>query len=73
MYDWQILELEALLRTGQSEPRRVQPLRPAAPTRPWRRHVAGWLIGLGLHLDAEASRAAIGRMDIAPRLNGSDA
>ncbi len=52
-----------------------QPIPPAAPSfgTVLRRRIARSLIGLGLRLDADASRAAIRSREAAPRLNGSDA
>ncbi len=73
---WSMIELElcAQAMASEREPRPLQPVPPAAPGF-WivrRRRLARKLIGLGLRLDADASRAALAK-DAAPRLNGSDA
>ncbi len=69
-------ELYAELRAAELAQRlRSQPVPPANSGR-WsvlRQQLAQRLVGLGLRLDAEASRAAVRSLEVAPRLNGSDA
>ncbi len=67
------LELYSSSLTPRREPERLDPVPPPRPSF-WtarRRRLARRLIGLGLRLDADASRAALSR-ETAPRLNGSD-
>jgi len=73
--NWMLFELEAQMRHTEAQRRRhlpqfaeAPPLWPAA-----RQGLAEALVGLGLRLDPEASRAAIRSADPTPRLNGSDA
>ncbi len=75
MEQWILLELYADLRAAELQQRRSEPSPPATPGlwTVWRRRLARRLIGLGLVLDAEASRAVIGSRETSPRLNGSDA
>jgi hypothetical protein len=73
MENWRLLELYAEARIAEQGRR---PQRPVPPDGPgfWarrRQRIAQTLVRLGVRLDAEASRAAIG--SFAPRLNGSDA
>ncbi len=68
-----LLELYVKLRERELQQRRY--VRPSAPAKPgaWRRRLARGLIALGLRLDADASRAALGRIETTPRLHASDA
>lgn len=73
---WSPIELELCARAMASE-REPQPLQPVPPPALgfWtvrRQRLARKLVGLGLRLDADASRAALAA-ETAPRLNGSDA
>ena len=75
MMDWRLFELEHMLR--QVERQRHWP-EPLAPPRPHvatlvRQRLARGLVSIGLLLDAEASRAAAGAIEVAPRLNGNHA
>ncbi len=69
-------ELYAQLRVAElAQQRRSQPV-PPPNSGLWsvlRQRLAQRLVGLGLRLDAEASRAAVRSLEVAPRLNGSDA
>jgi hypothetical protein len=71
-----LLELYAELRTAElNRQRRSQPL-PPPNSGLWsvlRQRLAQRLVALGLRLDADASRAAVRSLEVAPRLNGSDA
>ncbi len=70
-----LLGLYVELRKEELHRKARQPVPPAAPSL-WtvlRRRLARRLVGLGLRLDADASRAAIRSREAAPRLNGSDA
>ena len=71
-----LMELYAELRVAELAQRlRSQPL-PPPNSGGWtvlRQRLAQRLVGLGLRLDAEASRAAVHSLEVAPRLNGSDA
>jgi len=71
-----LFELYAELRAAELAQRpRSQPL-PPPNSGLWsvlRQRLAQRLVGLGLRLDAEASRAAVRSLEVAPRLNGSDA
>ena len=71
--DWKLLELYA--RARQDELYGEHDVQPESRTAPagWRKTLARQLIGLSLRLDADASRAAAGAGEPAPRLNGSDA
>ena len=75
MQPWTLLEILAQLRAAEPQQPRTEPLRPATARfwTVWRRRLAQGLIGLGLRLDADASRAAIGSIETSPWLNGSDA
>lgn len=76
MMNGTLLELYAQLRTADMhERRRSQPRPPRrpGPLSAWRGRAARGLVALGLRIDAEASRAAVGSAEAAPRLNGSDA
>jgi hypothetical protein len=73
---WSPLELELYARAlaPERERERCDPVPPAKPGF-WavrRRRLARRLVGLGLRLDADASRAVLGS-ETAPQLNGSDA
>ncbi len=75
MDHWTLLDTLARLREAELRQWRSEPVPPATPGLwiTWRRRLARRLVGLGLRLDAEASRALIGAAGITPRLNGSDA
>ena len=75
MDHWSVLDILARLREAELQQRRPEPVPPWTPSlwATWRRRLAQRLVGLGLRLDAEASRALIGSAGITPRLNGSDA
>lgn len=71
-----LMELYAELRVAELE--RQRPSQPLPPPnsglwRGLRQRLAQRLVSLGLRLDAEASRAAVRSLEVAPRLNGSDA
>jgi len=73
---WSMVELELydwsqVVERGHE---RADPVPPPKATfgTVWRRRLAQGLIGLGLRLDADASRAAL-RPETAAQLNGSDA
>ena len=74
LYNWTLAEIEMLLRQAELDrgPGRARPVPPTTPGS-WRSRPARGLVDLGLHLDAEATRAAMRSMETAPRLNGSDA
>ncbi len=70
-----LLDLYVELRREELHGNTRPPIPPAEPGL-WtvlRRRIARSLIGLGLRLDADASRAAIRSREAAPQLNGSDA
>jgi len=73
MIDWRLLELEHELRQIERRQRRLEPLPPGNPSlgARARERLAHGLVGLGLRLDAEASRAAVGSIDATTRLNGN--
>jgi hypothetical protein len=73
MESFGLVELYAKARTAEAELRPKQPVPPEGPGF-WARRRQGMaktLVRLGVRLDADASRAAIG--SFATRLNGSDA
>ncbi len=73
--NWMLFELEAQMRRMEAERHRHLPVAIEAPPL-WpaaRQSLAEMLVGLGLKLDPEASRATIRSADPTPRLNGSDA
>ncbi len=67
--------LELYLKLRETELQQQRYAQPSPPARPgmWRRRLARGLVALGLRLDADASRAAAGRIETNPRLHGSDA
>lgn len=71
--DWKLLEVYA--RARQEELYGEHHLQPVSRTAPagWRKTLARQLIGLGLRLDADASRGAVAASKSAPRLDRSDA
>ena len=73
MMDWRLFELEHELRQLELRQSRLELLPPGKPglgTRA-RQRLARGLVGLGLRLDAEASRAAAGSIEATARLNGN--
>lgn len=73
MGSWGLVELYAETLQAEARVQKQQPVPPEGPgfwTR-GRRAMAKALVRLGVRLDADASRAAIG--SFATRLNGSDA
>ncbi len=67
-----LMELYVKLRKEELHQKARQPMPPPAPSF-WsalRRRLARNLIGLGLRLDADASRAAISSRKASPQLNG---
>ena len=75
MEPWTLLEIFSRLRAAELQQRASKPVPPTTPGfwTDWRRRLARRLIGLGLRLDADATRAIIGASETAPQLNGSDA
>ncbi len=71
--NWTLLDLYVQLRLEELRARGPAPVAPPEEDSAIRHRLARTLVGLGLRLDAEASRAALGAFEPAPRLNGSDA
>lgn len=69
-----LLEFYAELRAAELEQQRVGRRPPARPPigASLRQRLAQGLIGVGLRLDADASRAILGSFEAAPQRNSSD-